>query len=103
MANSASRTSSVLMDTQTGVETFTPDPRIWENSSIPLSLFLLQNQAQYVGAPGEDPWFAAMERHYFPLDTFGDPINGSSNVTYYMSTIPGSVLGCIEQAQFWYV
>ena len=72
-----------------------PDPRIIDNTSVPLSLLFLSNRASFLGVPVEDPWFRATDLSYTQFGTM------NASVPLYQSSVPGAVLGCTEQMQLW--
>jgi len=73
---------------------FVPVPEISRQPTQPMSLIFLANRAFYSN-PVNDTWFNATA----PIQRSASGIGTS----YYASANLGSVLGCIEQLQVWYV
>lgn len=71
---------------------YTPDPRV-ANNETSVTLIFLANRAIYP-QPVEDPWFNAMTA-LTPNSTTGTGRN-EQNETFYYSSEPGSVLGCVN-------
>ena len=72
---------------------FLPVEEISSDAARPISLIFLANRAFYE-SPVNDTWFNATQ----PLQRSAGGIESS---LYYLSAVPGSVLGCVEQAQIW--
>jgi len=80
----------------TNGQQFTPVEAISTNPSKPISLMFLANRAFFQN-PVNDTWFSAVA----PVSRTAT-INGAQvNETFYLNNKPGSVLGCMEQAQIW--
>jgi len=73
---------------------FVPVPEISRQPTQPMSLIFLANRAFY-STPVNDTWFNATAQIQRSASGIG--------TSYYASASLGSVLGCIEQLQVWYV
>jgi hypothetical protein len=80
----------------TNGQQFTPAEAVSADPGRPISLVFLANRAFYQ-SPINDTWFNAVS----PVSRTAT-INGAEvNETFYLNDKPGSVLGCMEQAQIW--
>jgi len=81
------------MQSSGSTQEYVPVTEISSDIARPISLIFLANRAFYA-SPVNDTWFNATQ----PLPRSA---GGSESSLYYLSPVPGSVLGCTEQAQIW--
>jgi len=74
---------------------YQPLSSVSSNGSKPITLIFLANRAFYQDMVN-DTWFNAT----VPIHTIE---NGDTEDEFYQAGNPGSVMGCTEQLQLWYV